>query len=190
MWLKVHPQSDGNDDAQEVMEGLCSWGRWVPPGMSLSLADHHQPVREVRKHRSCSQMKEHASHIKGNFWGWYGDTLSICCQIMVAVKWVTWFTRRKTFENFPPQVGGSEGLVPPHLTAEDLIGHYRWHGFSHFTCLQISVLFISIDQLTLLKTIYNMHSKYLKHKVTAKKSSRDILSFELILNCDDTHSLP
>jgi len=35
--------------------------------MSLSLADHHQPVREV---------------------------------------------------------GGSEGLVPPHLTAEDLIGHY------------------------------------------------------------------
>ena len=173
MWLKVHPQSDGNDDAQEVMEGLCSWGRWVPPGMSLSLADHHQPVREVRKHRSCSKMKEDASHVKGNFLAWYGDTLSICCQIMGAVKWVTWFTRRKTFDNFPPQVGGSEGLVPPHLTAEDLIGHYRWHGFTHFTCLQVSVLLISINNLTLLKTnkpfhpnpqIRNNVAKYLKHK--------------------------
>ena len=187
MWLKVHPQSDGNDDAQEVMEGLCSWGRWVPPGMSLSLADHHQPVREVRKNRSCSQMKEDASKdFFGLIWWHSFDMLSN----HGAVKWVTWFTRRKSFDNFPPQVGGSEGLVPPHLTAEDLIGHYRWHGFTHFTCLQISVLFISIDQLTLLKTICNMHSKYLKHKVTAKKSSHDILSLELILNCNDTHSLP
>ena len=31
------------------------------------------------------------------------------------------------------QVGGGEALVPPHLTAEDLIGQYRWINFFIFT---------------------------------------------------------
>ena len=51
MWLKVHPGKDGDVDAQEVMEDLCSWRGCVQPGMSLSLAEHHQPASEVRKYK-------------------------------------------------------------------------------------------------------------------------------------------
>ena len=67
MWLKVHPGKDGDVDAQEVMEGLCSWRGCVQPGMSLSLAEHHQPASEVRKYKgdkeAAGNLNEEAANL-------------------------------------------------------------------------------------------------------------------------------
>ena len=68
MWLKVHPDNDGDIDGQEVMEGLCSWGRCIQqPGMSLSLAEHHQPASEVRKYSRDKEAAEECNETHQTF---------------------------------------------------------------------------------------------------------------------------